>query len=116
MPTAAEFRQLASDLRNSAGDVEQAWFDLERERDYLRLESPSLRLTIDAAYTESIGQLKTLKTNVETVAIEFDRRADVCDDYAAEMRLYDRRWAMYHRREIDVRPRHPTRPAAWVDV
>lgn len=117
MPTAAQFQQFAKDLRTNADLLEQdVCAAITTERDTLRLQSPTHRLIIDAAYTESMGQLKTLAGVARTVATEFDKRAAVCEEYAAWNRNYNRLWGMYHRKEIDVRPQYRSRPAPWVDV
>lgn len=116
MPTEAEFRQLAANLRQTAEDLGAECGDLERERDYLRLESPTIRLVIDAAYSESVGQLKALAGTAGSIADEFDKRADVCQEYAEWEEFYNGMWEKFYNGEIDVRPQYRPRPAPWVDT
>lgn len=116
MATESEFRTLATNLRQTAQDLVDASADLERERDYLRLESPTIRLLIDATYTESAAQLTTLAGTADSIADEFDRRAEVCREYAEWKTFYDAAWVKYHNREIEVRPQFRSKPAPWVEV
>ena len=109
MPTESQYRTAADEFRRRANTYRDAaaWAPPHPSTGFTG-DGP-IADAVDDRFGGALRRLGTAAGELETVASECDRRADVCRGYYAELRAYAA--LPWHVREYALRP---VRPAWWV--
>lgn len=105
MPTAAEYRSIASGLGSARDDLAGSLRPVADGATAEVLAGPE-RIPLELAVEVSARNLSTVLAGLQVQIDEAHRRAGVCDGYAAAMRRY--------RQSDDPNAAPPPRPAWWV--
>lgn len=114
---AVEYEVAARSLRTRMDELAEAAVTIGRSAPYRIASGGMLRQTIDDALGVMIQQCRDAVGELDRVAQECARRAEVCREFEADWATYERhldRWSQVPDRERGRAPVPPHAPARWV--